>query len=201
MTQTDSPHVAPVRDTAAAGCGATNPSFFEAFRNARSRARGPIVCVDADALLINGPRRVSSRTTTIVNCGVGRGVRSTPTTDRSTRCPLLWRQLQARCEAISTDGLRSAALIHIVGRGDGERHGRRRASRVTVGWSSLRESERGIAELVAAGLTNREIGDRLYLSRHTVDAHLRQIFRKLDIRSRVELTRMVVEHAAPGTRA
>jgi DNA-binding NarL/FixJ family response regulator len=59
----------------------------------------------------------------------------------------------------------------------------------------LRESERGIAELVAAGMTDREIGDRLYLSRHTVDAHLRQIFRKLEIRSRVELTRIVVEHS------
>jgi DNA-binding CsgD family transcriptional regulator len=42
-------------------------------------------------------------------------------------------------------------------------------------------------------LTNAEVGDRLHLSRHTIDFHLRQIFRKLDVRSLVELTRLVVE--------
>ena len=61
-------------------------------------------------------------------------------------------------------------------------------------FGTLRNSERDIAGLVTTGLTNREIGERLFLSRHTVDAHLRQIFRKLGVRSRVELTRVVVEH-------
>jgi DNA-binding CsgD family transcriptional regulator len=60
----------------------------------------------------------------------------------------------------------------------------------------LRESEHRVAELVAVGLTNREIGASLFLSRHTIDSHLRQIFRKLDISSRVELTRLVVLHTA-----
>jgi DNA-binding CsgD family transcriptional regulator len=49
---------------------------------------------------------------------------------------------------------------------------------------------------VAEGLTNREIATRLFLSPHTVDAHLRHIFGKLDIGSRVELARMVAEHGA-----
>jgi DNA-binding CsgD family transcriptional regulator len=35
----------------------------------------------------------------------------------------------------------------------------------------------------------------MYLSRHTVDFHLRQIFRKLNIRSRVALARMALDHA------
>jgi DNA-binding NarL/FixJ family response regulator len=76
---------------------------------------------------------------------------------------------------------------------------RSRASRPPKwGWSSLRSSELGIAELVAEGLTNREVGARLFVSPHTVDFHLRQIFRKLSITSRIELTRLVIEHASPS---
>jgi DNA-binding CsgD family transcriptional regulator len=57
----------------------------------------------------------------------------------------------------------------------------------------LRESELGIAQLVAEGLTNREIASRLFMSAHTVDFHLRQIYRKLGISSRVELTRRFMD--------
>jgi DNA-binding CsgD family transcriptional regulator len=46
--------------------------------------------------------------------------------------------------------------------------------------------------LVAAGMTNSEVAQRLRMSRHTVDGRLRRIFAKLDITSRVELT---AEHA------
>jgi DNA-binding CsgD family transcriptional regulator len=48
-----------------------------------------------------------------------------------------------------------------------------------------------IAQLVAEGATNQEVAARLQLSRRTVDHHLRNIFAKLDVRSRVELTRMI----------
>ena len=64
-----------------------------------------------------------------------------------------------------------------------------------AGWESLRASELGIAKLVAEGLTNREVAARLFISPHTVDYHLRQVFRKLSIASRTELTRLVVQHA------
>ncbi|MEY2478360.1 MAG: hypothetical protein QOG87_3675 [Actinomycetota bacterium] len=76
-----------------------------------------------------------------------------------------------------------------------------RTGGVPFGWDSLTAAERAIVDNVASGLTNREVGQRLLLSRHTVGFHLRSIFRKLDVRSRVELTRLVVERevdAAPG---
>jgi DNA-binding CsgD family transcriptional regulator len=60
------------------------------------------------------------------------------------------------------------------------------------GWDSLTETERSVTELVAQGLTNREVGERLFVSRHTVDFRLRCIFRKLGLSSRVELTRAVL---------
>jgi DNA-binding CsgD family transcriptional regulator len=61
------------------------------------------------------------------------------------------------------------------------------------GWPSLTTAEQRVAEHVASGLTNREVAERLFLSRHTVDFHLRQAFRKTGVRSRVQLTRLVLE--------
>ncbi len=51
----------------------------------------------------------------------------------------------------------------------------------------LTPAELDIARLAAQGMTNREIGQRLYLSHRTVGAHLYRIFPKLDITSRREL--------------
>ncbi|MDQ1516114.1 MAG: sigma-54 dependent transcriptional regulator, acetoin dehydrogenase operon transcriptional [Actinomycetota bacterium] len=70
--------------------------------------------------------------------------------------------------------------------------------RPRFGWASLTPTELSIAELVAEGMTNREVAAKLYLSPHTVGFHLRQVFRKLEISSRVELTRLVVERRADG---
>ena len=63
-----------------------------------------------------------------------------------------------------------------------------------TGWCDLTDSERTVAELVGRGFTNRETGRRLSVSRHTVDFHLRRVFTKLGIVSRVELARMLGEH-------
>jgi DNA-binding CsgD family transcriptional regulator len=63
------------------------------------------------------------------------------------------------------------------------------------GWESLTGSEHGVIELVAQGLTNRQVADRLFVSPYTVDFHLRSVFRKLAVKSRVELTRLALEHA------
>jgi DNA-binding CsgD family transcriptional regulator len=59
------------------------------------------------------------------------------------------------------------------------------------GWESLTDTEKSVATLVASGLTNREAAARLLVSPYTVDFHLRSIFRKLEVRSRVELARLV----------
>ncbi len=72
---------------------------------------------------------------------------------------------------------------------------RRRRDRPRWGWVSLTETELRVARAVAEGLTNAKAAERLFLSRHTIDFHLRQIYCKLGISSRVELTRLVLEHA------
>jgi DNA-binding NarL/FixJ family response regulator len=53
----------------------------------------------------------------------------------------------------------------------------------------LTAQERQIAELAREGLSNPEIGERLFLSARTVEWHLRKVFGKLGIRSRTELRR------------
>jgi DNA-binding CsgD family transcriptional regulator len=59
------------------------------------------------------------------------------------------------------------------------------------GWASLTDSEIAVAQLVAEGLTNRDVAERLFISPHTVSGHLRNIFMKLNVKSRVELARVV----------
>ncbi|CCH33544.1 LuxR C-terminal-related transcriptional regulator [Actinosynnema sp. NPDC047251] len=60
-------------------------------------------------------------------------------------------------------------------------------------WRRLSEPERDLARLVGAGLTNRQVARQLFLSPHTVNYHLRGIFKKLGICSRVELARLALE--------
>jgi DNA-binding CsgD family transcriptional regulator/tetratricopeptide (TPR) repeat protein len=66
-------------------------------------------------------------------------------------------------------------------------------TRPVTGWLSLTGTERTVSELVAQGLTNQQVADQMFISVHTVAFHLRQVFRKLAISSRVELARIAVD--------
>jgi DNA-binding CsgD family transcriptional regulator len=55
--------------------------------------------------------------------------------------------------------------------------------------TGLTPTEAQIAHLVAEGRTNREVAEALFVSVHTVEANLKRIYRKLDVRSRTELAR------------
>jgi DNA-binding CsgD family transcriptional regulator len=61
------------------------------------------------------------------------------------------------------------------------------APRPLTGWRSLTASELRVAELVSQGLTYRAIGERLYVSRRTVETHVAHVFVKLGVRSKAEL--------------
>ena len=59
------------------------------------------------------------------------------------------------------------------------------------GVESLTERERQVAMLAARGMSNRQIADSLVVTLKTVEWHLRQSFRKLDVDSRVKLRELL----------
>jgi DNA-binding CsgD family transcriptional regulator len=65
--------------------------------------------------------------------------------------------------------------------------------RPVSGWGSLTVAENRVARLAAEGRTNKQIAEQLYLSPYTVATHLKHVFTKLDVTSRVELARRAAE--------
>ena len=83
--------------------------------------------------------------------------------------------------------------------------GERSRRRIPEARDQLTAQELQIAQLAGEGLSNREIGQRLYLSHRTISTHLYRVFPKLEITSRAELSaalapRSLVAEAANGRR-
>jgi len=66
-------------------------------------------------------------------------------------------------------------------------------------WETLSPQELHVATLAAEGLSNREIGERLFLSHRTVSAHLYRIFPKLGVSSRSQLAAILRRDGAAGS--
>jgi predicted ATPase/DNA-binding CsgD family transcriptional regulator len=100
----------------------------------------------------------------------------------STRAALGEARFQAEFEAgqrLSRGAAISLAL--------GERANVAAAASRDPGSSPLGKREAEVAELVADGLTNKQIGARLFISEHTVDSHVRSILNKLGVNSRAQI--------------
>lgn len=99
--------------------------------------------------------------------------------------PLLHQALGAyeRLDA-AHDTARAEATLRDLGIHRGRRGARRRPQ---IGWDSLTPTEHRVVDLVVEGLTNPQIGERLYVSRRTVQTHLAHVFTKLGISSRTQL--------------
>jgi DNA-binding NarL/FixJ family response regulator len=80
-------------------------------------------------------------------------------------------------------------------RASGESSGRRAPGT----WDRLSPQELQIVQLAADGLSNREIGQQLYLSHRTVGTHLYRVFPKLGITSRSELRGLLDRGVASST--
>ena len=158
----------------------------EHFLKARRSVRGPVVAINSRTMLANAsaarvfePADRELLWESVVGALSGGQHESTVT----------WadgRLVGMRCEPLRDGSRLVGAVVWLAGAAG-------QGAAAPFGWASLTETELAVAERVAEGLTNREAGSLLYMSAHTIDFHLRQIFRKLDVRSRVELTRFILE--------
>ena len=74
--------------------------------------------------------------------------------------------------------------------------GERVRRRMAEAWQELTTQEAQVARLARDGLSNAEIGERLFISQHTVAYHLRKIFAKLGVSSRNDLSGALPEDGA-----
>jgi transcriptional regulator of acetoin/glycerol metabolism len=171
----------------------TDDELTSAFRRARRRARGPFVLVSERVLLMNAS--AARLVTEADHETLWETARNALTS--GVRRSFLCRNasaIECTVEPVFRADQVVAATMRLVptsARSAPE-------TRPPYGWASLTDTELATAELVAEGLTNREVGQQLFMSRHTVDAHLRHIFRKLHISSRTELTRIVTANMLQG---
>ncbi len=94
------------------------------------------------------------------------------------------------------DAVRARAQLRGLGVVRGSRKTPR--PRAATGWASLTSTELRVLDLVAQRLSNPELAERLFISRHTVESHLKHIYRKLGVSSRVELAAMAGRARSPG---
>jgi DNA-binding NarL/FixJ family response regulator len=120
--------------------------------------------------------------------------------DRKTGVPALERALDSLTALGATA---PAGRIQAVLQAAGVRRRRWTAvpPRAQQGWEALTPMERRVALLVAEGHTNRSAAEELVVSASTVGTHLRAVFGKLGVNSRVQLTRLVLERFAPPPNA
>jgi DNA-binding CsgD family transcriptional regulator len=187
----------------------TDRLVLEAFLRARDRTRGPLVAmtdrtmmanVTASELLQSRDRRILwDWARNVLNGSSGSPTKVVLSNGVS---------VAARCEPVAHQDHRVGAVLHLSlddpkrDRADGSTATELRDKGAIVpldpylltGWAELTDAERTVADLVAQGLTNKQTAKRMIMSHHTVDYHLRSVYRKLGVSSRVEVARLLGEH-------
>jgi sigma-54 dependent transcriptional regulator, acetoin dehydrogenase operon transcriptional activator AcoR len=176
--------------------------LYRHFLGARRRTKGPLVLVGERSILTN--TAASRLVDTADRERLWEWALRTLTAVRSSRHEVVLANgsvMVAECDPVYDAGAIVGAVVRFRSGAAGSSRAQSAAShadRPLSGWESLTETERSVASLVAEGYTNREAAARLFLSWHTVDSHLRHIYTKLGITSRVQLARINAERRDMG---
>jgi DNA-binding CsgD family transcriptional regulator len=100
-------------------------------------------------------------------------------------------QAWAIYDEVGADGARSAVQRAMRAAGIRRTWWRAAQSRPSEGWAALTDAEMRVAGLIGEGRTNKSAAAGLGVSANTVGTHLRSVFAKLDVRSRVQLTNLL----------
>jgi DNA-binding CsgD family transcriptional regulator len=147
---------------------------------------GGVSCLDVLAITLDDPQ-VAARLLGAVDARLAAVEQQRPPSTRAAYDAAMARlraDLGDELDALLADGaqlsVEDAAAYALRGRG--------RRGRPASGWESLTPAELQVVELVAQGLSNPQIGERLFVSRKTVTSHLGHVFAKLGVSSRAELS-------------
>jgi DNA-binding CsgD family transcriptional regulator len=174
--------------------------LLQRFLRERRRAKGPLVFVNERAMITNAAAdRLVEPADEAILWDCARRLLAVGRADASALELSHGQSIVVRCEPVFDGGILLGALLRLTDAAHANGGSAPAASHRPFGWESVTEAEHSVINLVAQGLTNRQVGQRLFISPHTVDFHLRAIFRKLDVRTRVELTRVAVEHHGGGS--
>jgi DNA-binding CsgD family transcriptional regulator len=115
-------------------------------------------------------------------------------------------QLSAALEAFERLGAapwadRARVELRATGGAAAEGDSAEKEAVAAAGLQELTAHELQIARLVAYGMTNREVAAKLFLSPKTIEYHLSQIYRKLDLRSRTQLASLMAQEMPEKTAA
>jgi DNA-binding CsgD family transcriptional regulator len=180
-------------------CGVTASALHAVFVQTRRRAKGPIAVLDGRSMFVNSSgASIVQPADRAVLWAWAQPLLGTPSGRATSVIELSSGIQEVRCDAVY-DGDFIAGAVVWLGTTGGPVPTLNPMPDSAAGLAMLTGAERSIAEHVANGLTNRETASVLFISAHTVDYHLRQIFRKLELRSRVELARVVADaEVRPG---
>lgn len=169
--------------------------LLQHFLQRRRGAKGPLVFVSSQRMITNGAadHLVSPDDAAVLWEQATRVLGN----DRAGRSDLVLTggaTVALACEPVFDGGTLLGALVRLrpVTTREGE-SAAQPAKRKSAGMTGLTDTEQSVAALATQGLTNREVAERLFMSRYTVDSHLRSIYRKLGVNSRLALTRVVME--------
>jgi len=98
-------------------------------------------------------------------------------------------------------GDRTRVELRATGGAAAEGDAAEKSAVAAAGLEELTAHELQIARLVAYGMTNREVAAKLFLSPKTIEYHLSQIYRKLDLRSRTQLASLMAQEMPETSRS